>query len=139
VLRVGAQAGPDRVLENVFDRCTEVLVALDHPRGEAVAEEVARAVVAAVEGLCIDAVQALDAVGQTPELGFHDEVVVVRHQAERVDAPVVTANDVGQKGEEVPALVVVEIDRRARHASRRDVVDAFRRKLAPRFPHGRRR
>jgi hypothetical protein len=116
-----------------------VLLGLDHPRGEAVAEEVARAVVAAVEGLRVDAVQPLEAVREAPELRLHDEVVVVRHQAERVDSPPVTADDVSQEAEEEPALVVVEIDRAARDASRRDVVEAFRWKLPPWSSHTGRR
>lgn len=139
MLRVGAEAGPDRVLKHVLDSRAEVLVGLDHPGGEAVAEEMSCAVVATVEGLRVDAVQALDAVREAPELRLHDEVVMVRHQAERVDSPLVTADDVCQEAEEEPALVVIEIDRGARDASRRNVVHAFRWKLPSRFSHGRRR
>jgi hypothetical protein len=58
---VVGQPGADRVLEDVVDRRGEVAVALDDPGGEAVAEEVAPAPVAAVERLGVGAVQTLQA------------------------------------------------------------------------------
>jgi len=45
--------------------------------------------VAAVERLRVGSVEALQAVREPPELGLDHEVVVVRHQAEGVDAPIV--------------------------------------------------
>jgi hypothetical protein len=47
-VRFGAvgEAGADRVLEDVLDRRGEVAVAFDDPGGEAVAEEMAPALVA---------------------------------------------------------------------------------------------
>jgi len=83
------EAGTDCVLEDVLDRPGQVLVVLDEPRREAVAEEVAPAPVAAVERLRVGSVEALQAVREPPELGLDHEVVVVRHQAEGVDAPIV--------------------------------------------------
>jgi hypothetical protein len=115
-----------------------VVVALHEPRREAVAEEVAAAVVAPVERLRVGTVQALHAVGEAPELRLDDEVVVVRQQAERVDTPVVAPDLGGQQSQEEPALVVVEEDGGARDATGSDVVDAFGRKLATRSPHLRR-
>ena len=53
------QAGADRVLADVLERCLEVIVGVDHPAREAVSEEVARPLVAAVVALGVDAVQAL--------------------------------------------------------------------------------
>jgi hypothetical protein len=112
-----------------------VLLGLDDPGSEAVAEEVAAAVVTAVERLGVDAVDALHAERQAPELGLDDEVVVVRHQAEHVHAPVVAANLRGEQGEEEPPLVVVQKDRAARDASRGHVVNASLRQFPTRSPH----
>jgi hypothetical protein len=72
-----------------------VAVVLYDPGGEALAEQMAPALVAAVEGLGVDAVEAAHAVGEAPELGLDDQVVVVRHQAEAVDAPVVALDGLG--------------------------------------------
>jgi hypothetical protein len=128
------QARPDRVLEDVLDRLGEVVVVLDDPRGEALAEEVAPALVAAVEGLCVDAVEAAHAVGEAPELGLDDQVVVVRHQAEGVDAPVVALDGVGEQGEEEAVFVGCQEGGGLRHAARGHVVDAFGRQGVPRTP-----
>ncbi len=134
-LRVVGQAGPDGVLEDVLDRCGEVAVALDEPGGEAVAEEVAPALVPAVERLSVGAVQALQAVREAPELRLDDEVVVVRHQREGMNAPLVPLDFAGEQAEEEAVVVGVAEGRRARDASRGDVVDALRRELAARSPH----
>jgi hypothetical protein len=113
----------------------EVLLVSREPGGEAFAEEVAAAVVAAVERQRVGAVQAVYAVGEAPELGLEDEVVVGGHQAEGVAAPVLPVDFRGEEAQEEPALVVVEEDRRARDSSRGDVVDARRRELLARLPH----
>jgi hypothetical protein len=125
----------DGVLEHVLDRGREVAVAFDDPRREAVAEEVAPALVPAVERLGVRAVQALEAVRQAPELGLDDEVVVVRHQRERMDAPVVPLDLACEEAQEAAVVVYVSEGRGARDASRGDVVDALRRELVARSPH----
>jgi hypothetical protein len=112
-----------------------MVLVFDDPRGEALAEEVAPAPVAPVVALSVRAVQALEPVGEPPELGRDDQVVVVRHQAEGVDAPVVALDLAREEGEEEAVVVSVAEGRRARDASRGDVVDAFGRKLAARAPH----
>jgi hypothetical protein len=122
-------------VEDVLVRGSEVVIVFERPGGEAVAEEVAAAVVPAVERLRVDAVQALHSDRQAPELGLDDKVVVVRHQAEDVDAPVLALDHVREETQKQAALVVVEEDRGARDSSRGDVVDAFRRKVLPRSPH----
>ena len=129
------EAGADRVLEDVLDRRGEVAVAFDDPGGEAIAEEVSPAFVAAVERLGVGAVEALEAVGEAPELSLDDEVVVVRHQAEGVDAPVVPLHLAREDPQEEPVVVRVAEGGRARDASRGDVVDAVRRELLARSPH----
>jgi len=50
------EAGPDRVVQDVFDGGPEVLLVPDHPAAEAVAEEVAVPAVARVELERMDAV-----------------------------------------------------------------------------------
>src|SRR5690242_1150295 len=129
------EAGADRVLEDVLDRRGEVAVAFDDPGGEAIAEEVSPAFVAAVERLGVGAVEALEAVGEAPELSLDDEVVVVRHQAEGVDAPVVPLDLAREDPQEEAVVVRVAEGGRARDASRGDVVDAVRRELLARSPH----
>ena len=129
------EAGADGVLEDVLDGRRQVPVGLDDPGSEAVAEEMAPALVPAVERLGVRSVEALEAVRQSPELGLHDEVVVVRHQAEGVDPPVVPLDFARQEAQE-PAIVVAGTERgRARDASCGDVVDALQREFSTRPPH----
>jgi hypothetical protein len=128
------QARPDGVLEDVLDRVGEVVVVFYDPGGEALAEEVAPALVAAVERLRVDAVEAAHAVGEAPELGLDDQVVVVRHQAEGVDAPVVPLDGLGEQGEEEAVFVGCQEGCGLRHAARGHVVDAFGRQRVPRTP-----
>jgi hypothetical protein len=112
-----------------------VIVVSHDPGGEALAEEVAPTLVAAVMALRVRAVEPLEPVGESPQRSLHDQVVVVRHQAERVDAPVVALDLSGEEGEEEAVVVAVAERRRASDASRGDVVDAFGRKLAAGTPH----
>jgi hypothetical protein len=116
-----------------------VLFALDDPGREAFAEEVAPALVLPVERLGVDAVEPAHPLGEAPELGLEDQMVVVRHQAERVHAPVVAFDLLREEAEEQAEIVRVPERRRAGHASRRDVVDPGRRQVVSRSPHTRRR
>jgi hypothetical protein len=116
-----------------------VLVVFDDPGREALAEEVAPALVAAVKGLRVGAVQAAHAVGEAPELGLDDQVVVVRHQAEGLDPPVVPLDRLGEEGKEETIFVGHQKGGGSRHASGGDVVDAFWREGVPRTPHRGRR
>jgi hypothetical protein len=102
-----------------------VLLVPDDPGAEAVAEEVALTGVAAVELERVCAVQELHARGEIVESRLDDEVVVVAHQAEGVDLPVVAPDSKEAQAQELPAVVVVPVDARAVHAFRGDVVDAF--------------
>jgi hypothetical protein len=105
------------------------------PGGEAVAEEVAPPLVAAVERLGVGAVEPLEAVREAPELSLDDQMVVVRHQAEGVHAPVVTLDLARQEAEETAVVVGVAEGCGARYASGRDVVRPFVRELSARSPH----
>jgi hypothetical protein len=132
---VVGEAGADGILDGVLDRGYQVAVGFDDPRREAVAEEVAPALVAAVERLGVGAVQALEAVGEAPELGLDDEVVVVRHQREGVDVPAVPLDLAREEAQEEAVVVGVAEGGGARNASRAHVVDALRRELATGSPH----
>jgi hypothetical protein len=67
--------------------------------------------VASVEGLGVVAVQALEAGRELLDGRLDDEVVVVRHQAERVELPIVLPDDEAEEPEEEAAVVVVPVDR----------------------------
>jgi hypothetical protein len=112
-----------------------VVFVLDNPGREAFAEQVAPALVAAVERLRVNAVQALHSGGEVLELCLDDEVVVVRHQAEDVDSPVVAVDHGREQAQEEAALFVVQEDRRSRYSARCDVVDPERWELVARATH----
>jgi hypothetical protein len=82
-----AESRRDGVGEHVLDRVPEVVLVDDHRRGEAVAEEVAVAVVPAVELLRVRAVHALHPGGERREHALDDEVEVRVEQAPREDPP----------------------------------------------------
>jgi hypothetical protein len=129
------EAGSDGVLKHVLDRAREMVLVFHDPGCEAVAEEVAPPLVAAVKRLGVGAVEPLEAVREAPELGLDDQVVVVRHQAEGVHAPVVTLDLARQQAKETAVVVGVAEGCCARYASGRDVVCALGRELPARSPH----
>lgn len=69
--------------------------------------------VALVEELRVAAVQPLDSIGQVDALRVEDEVVVGRHQAERVDRPAEALDTEAHMGQEHSAIDVVPRDRAA--------------------------
>jgi len=92
-------------------RGLEVFVAVDHAGVEAPLEEVADAVVAAVEALRMEAVESLHSRGEGGLCRLDHEVKVVVEQDPRVQHPVEAALDVLQ-GLLPPATIdVVEHDR----------------------------
>src|SRR2546423_11532153 len=96
--------------------------------------------VSAVEGLGVDAVQAMEPIGELVSERLDDEVIVIRHQAEDVDKPVIPHNDVREEREEETAVVVGSEDPRSFDPPRSDMVGAVRgdvpRKGAPSGPRG---
>jgi hypothetical protein len=74
-----------------------------------------------VEPLRMAPAQVLDAGAEAGDGGLHDEVVVVRHQTEGVDAPAVAGDGLGKEAEEGAAIVVVAGDVDAVDAARGDV------------------
>jgi hypothetical protein len=91
--------------------------------------------VACVEPLRVATVQALEAGGQLRDRRFEDEVVVVRHQAEGMEAPVVATDDEAEEPEEEPAVVVVPVDRDPPGAARSHVEEPVLEDVARRSCH----
>jgi hypothetical protein len=121
VAGLGAEACADRILEHVLARVGEVGLVLDDARAETGAEEVAATAVAEVEALCVTAAQVLHASGEARLSRLDDEVVVVAHQAEDVDRPVVALDGDRQKPQEREPVLVVARDRGPVDTARRDV------------------
>jgi len=70
-------------------RVPEVALIVDGAGGEAAGEEGAKSPVALVEGLGVEAQQPLETAGELGLRAVEDEVVVRRHQAERVHRPAI--------------------------------------------------
>ncbi len=85
-------------------------LAIDDSRGEAVGEEVAEADVSLIEQLRVAAVQSLDSRREPDARGMENEVIVRRHQAERLDDPVVTLDADADMCEEHPPVCIVPDD-----------------------------
>jgi hypothetical protein len=122
----GAEAGADRVVEDVVERSGQIVVVGDGARGVAVTEEVAPALMATVERQRVDPVEPMHPAGHRLDGGLEHEVVVRRHQAVRVELPVETLDAVPEENEEARPVEPVAEDRPLVHAERRDVEDAVR-------------
>jgi hypothetical protein len=90
------EARANRVRQHVLDRALVVLVVPDHPRSEAGSEDVAVAIVTAIETLGVHAVQVQHPRREALGHRLDDEVVVRAHQAEGVALPVVALDDEGE-------------------------------------------
>jgi hypothetical protein len=102
-----AEPGCDRVDNDVAARLAEVGLVLDDAGGEAVAEDVAVAVVAFVVVTGIALVQALHAGREVGLRRLEDEVVVGAHEAERLHVPLKAFDHVEQDQEEGAVVVNV--------------------------------
>ena len=118
--RVG-QTGAHGVLDHVAAGGEQVALPVDRSGGEAVGEQVAEAAVALVERLPVAALEALDAARELGLRAVEDEVVVRRHQAERVHRPAEALDAGADVGEEEAPVVVVAEDRAAVHSARHHV------------------
>lgn len=98
------------VLDDVLAGLHEIALVVDHPRCEAAGEEVPETAMSLVEGLRVAAVQALEPARELRLGRVEDDVVVRRHEAERVDCPPETLCARAQEREEVPAVGVVDED-----------------------------
>jgi hypothetical protein len=81
--------------------------------------------VALVEPESVDPVQSLHSGPQSVDRGLEDQMVVRRHQAERVDDPVEAIDAIGEERKEVQAVRVVAKDGATVDAARRDVKDTI--------------
>ena len=126
LLGTRAETRANGVVEDVVDHRSQVLVAVDDPRGVPIAEEVAPAFVAPVERQRMRAVEAVHAARHGVDRGLEHEVVVRRHQAVRVEIPAEALDAVPEELQETRAIESVPEDRALVHAERRDVEDAVR-------------
>jgi hypothetical protein len=118
-----AEAGTDRILEDVAADTKVVVLRLEHLRPEPSLEDVAHLSVARVESHRVEPVEGVHPFGDVRVRRLHDEVVVVRHQAVRVDRPASCPRHLAEELGEELAVVVTAVDRRAAHAPRHHVVD----------------
>jgi len=86
-------------------------------------DDVADPLVPSVESLGVPAVEAPHPAREIGHGSLQQQVEVVRHEAVRVEAPLVAPDDLSQPVEEEEAVPVVEEDRLTGVASRRDVVE----------------
>jgi hypothetical protein len=125
---LGGEPRAHRVLDDVAAGGDEVALTVDRPRREAVGEEVPEASVPLVERLRVAALEALDAARELGLRAVEDEVVVRRHQAQRVHRPAEPFGARVDVGEEEAPVVVVAEDRAAVDAARHDVEVAVRKR-----------
>jgi hypothetical protein len=137
LLGARTEARAHGIRKDVVDRRGQVLVAVDDPRGVAIAEQMAAALVPSVEGERVGSVQPLHTACHRLDARLEDEVVVRRHQAVRVEAPPETADAVGEEREEPAAVEPVAEDRRVVDAEGRHVEDAVRQLRAEDAGHAR--
>jgi hypothetical protein len=121
---MAAKAGSDRVRDDVAADGDELVLVFDRAAPEALAEQVSPAGVSSVEALGVAAVEALEACRHLCDGRLDDEVVVVRHQAKGVQAPVVLPDDRAEQPEERAAVVLVAVDPDLSGAPRGDVEEA---------------
>jgi hypothetical protein len=123
-----AEPGADGVLDDVAAGGVQVALVLDRPRREAVCEEVPEAPVALVERLRVAALEPLNAPRELGLGAVQDDVVVRRHEAERVQRPAVSLGARPHVGQERAPVVVVPENRAAVHAATGDVEVAVRKR-----------
>ena len=87
-------------------------------------EQVALAVVAAIEGLGVKALEALHAAVEVRAWCAHEQMEVVPHEAVREACPRPALNDLGEAVQEPKAVARVDEDRQARDSAIEHVVDA---------------
>lgn len=120
--RISTRTGANRVQRKVADEFERMSVRFDQHRVVAPLEAMTRLAVTPVEMLRVAGIQSLHA---SREIGIwrpHEQVVVRRHQNERVARPFVSGDNVVQQLQELTSILVVAKDRLTSYASRGDVV-----------------
>jgi hypothetical protein len=130
--RPTVQADAGRVVVDVLNEALEVLLLLDDAALEAALEEVADAVVAAVEPDRVEAVQPLHAGRQLRLCRVDEDVEVVVEQAPGDDVPAVLPRHAVEELEPRLAIEVVEDDAPLLDAARDHVIPGGCRQLAAR-------
>jgi hypothetical protein len=130
-----AKAGSDRIAVHVLESRVVVLLALDHPRGEPVAPEMAGPTMAAIEALGVDPVESLHPRREIRLRRIDDEVVVRSEQACEVHLPVEAHGAFGQERQKRHAILPVAEDVRTGNSARGDVVDPVGQERAKRTCH----
>jgi hypothetical protein len=120
----------ERVVDDVLDRVVVLLLGLDHPRPEALAEDVVLAAVPCVEGFGVLAVEVAHPVREVGGGRLDEQVVVVAHEAPDVEAPAVPPLHPPQDVDEGGAIVGVAEDGRVVVPLCPDVVVGARREIA---------
>jgi hypothetical protein len=118
------EPGADRILEDVTDRCVEVIFVLDDPCRVAVTEQVTLAFVAAVEALSVNPVEPMDAPGHHLDGRLEEKVIMRAHQAVRDAAPAESRDGLAEKLEKLVAVLVIQVDVGVVHRLRGDVEEA---------------
>jgi hypothetical protein len=123
---VADEAGANRIVEDILDGRFVVLLAVDHPRGEALREQGAAASVASV---VFPGVVALVPLGRLREIlrpAVDDRVVMGSHQAVDVQAELEADEGTAEEPHEQDPVEHVQEERRLVDAVRRDVEVAVR-------------
>ena len=108
---------------HVARQLQQVGVALDQDGLEPTLEEVAHEPVAAIDPLRVDAVELTHPFGEVGIGRLDDEVIVVRHLAIGMAAPVEPAAHIAEHREPRHAVLIVVIDRLAPITARGDVIE----------------
>ena len=124
VAAVLTQAGPDGVVEDVFDCRLEVVFVPDDPAAEPLLVQMAFSHPALVEALGVHAGQPVHPDRYARELCLDQEVEVRAHQAPRVELPVELGDDAPEQHAEPVAVDVVEEHVTRGHAFRRHMEGA---------------
>ena len=123
---IGDDRRPERVQVEVAHEFEEVRLLLHHDGLVAVLEEMARALVAAVEGAGVAGEEAPHAPGERAAPGADQEVGVVGEERPGVDGEGAVRRQGGQAGDEVRAVRVVAEDGAALEAPHHHVVEGPR-------------
>src|SRR2546425_12534491 len=99
-------------------------VALDDRDAVPASEDMPTALVALIEGLCVETVEPLHSAAERFRREPNDQVIVVRHEAVGEASPAVPMTTRSEECNEPCAVVVIDVDRISGITARCDVVVA---------------